>query len=278
MVIFTEISLFLPRLPDFLEGMRLLLASDLYTAGYGRNEKILGSIIRQGADLLLFVGDFCRHMVIGNPFGSWQEPCKVGFSAKGLAFPPQSKRALYVTRKLLQNADFPLGIFAVLGNHDPADFVHDLTRLGVTTLDNETRQLTTFKERRFNICGVNCLSRSSMDIAETVLEMDPSLFTIGLCHFPEMAEPLAGAGVDLILAGHTHGGQICLPDGTPLISHSQTGRKYSSGLERLGDNFIYTSRGLGNSIIPVRVNCPPEITRLTLHRGKPDGECHSYKK
>jgi len=259
--------LFLPRLPDFMDGMSLLLASDLHTAGYGRNENILGSIIRQGGDLLLFAGDFCRHLVIGNPLRSGRKPYKVGLSAQGLVFPPQSKRALYVTQKLLKNADFSLGVFAVQGNHDPADFIHDLTRLGVTTLNNETRQVATLKGRRFNICGVNCLGRSSMDIAETVLEMDPSLFTIALCHYPEMAEPLAGAGVDLILSGHTHGGQICLPDGSPIISHSQTGRKYSSGLERLGDSFIYTSCGLGDSIIPVRINCPPEITRLTLHQG-----------
>jgi len=262
----TEISLYLPQLPECLEGLRILQVGDLHTQGYQREERRLRKVIEQGCDILAFTGDFCWQWRFSNPFISNQKPYKVGLSKHGLVFAPKWKQALEVCRRLLEGIHFSIGAYAVQGNHDPDDLMSNLVEQGVVPLRNETRQIVINGGDTFNLCGLNCASRSSLDLPKTVLDIEPDRFAIGMCHYPEMAEPLAQAGVDLILAGHTHGGQICLSNGNPLTTHSQTGRKYASGLTHIGRSVIYTTRGL-SAVLPIRINCPPEIVRLILHKG-----------
>jgi len=265
----TEISLYLPQLPEYLEGLRILQVGDLHTHGYQRKERSLRKVIEQGGDILAFTGDFCWQGQISNPFSPSQRPYQVGITKHGLVLAPKWKQALAVCRRLMESVHFSLGTYAVQGNHDSDDLLSHLQNQGVVPLRNETRQVATKGGETFNICGLNCASRSNLDLPKTVLGIEPDRFTIGMCHYPEMAEPLAQAGVDLILAGHTHGGQICLPNGKPLTTHSQTGRMYASSLARIGRSVIYTTRGL-SAVLPIRINCPPEIARLTLRRGKPE--------
>lgn len=159
------------------------------------------------------------------------------------------------------------GVFAIQGNHDPDEFMDALVELGVKVLANETQQLEV-KGGYLNLCGLRGHGRKTADIPTAVQGLDGESFSIAAIHYPEMAEAVAAAGVDLILAGHTHGGQICLPNGRAVITHSRTGLKYASGLERLGESYVYTCRGIGTTVVPLRIFCRPEIVRITLRRGE----------
>jgi uncharacterized protein len=88
--------------------------------------------------------------------------------------------------------------------------------------------------------------------------------TIALSHFPSHAVALAHAGVDLVLAGHTHGGQVCLPGGIPLITHDVLPRRFARGAHRLAQTWLVTSRGCGFSKYPIRVFCPAEAIEIVL--------------
>jgi uncharacterized protein len=265
----TDVSLFLPRLPVFLEGRRVLHVADLHSRGFRATEKVLRSVLAEGADLLLISGDSCFQMRLGNPFGdtSSQNDChKTGWTRRGYVFPPSDNEALAVWRELLAACRFPLGVFAVQGNHDTARFMAGLPALGVTVLTNESR-LIDAPAGRLGVGGLRGYGRQTADIPAALAGVEAGVFTIALSHYPEAAAALAAAGVDLIVAGHTHGGQVCLPGGRLLATHCWLEARYAAGLVRLGDSVLYTSRGLGTSMIPIRLFCPPEIVRFTLHRG-----------
>jgi len=274
MVEFTEIELYLPQLPDAMDGLRILHLSDLHTRGYGRRERKLHSWMRQNSkayDMLIISGDFCYQWRIGNIFSEncdQTELLRIGLSRDGLVFPPRTGVAVDVCRKLLADCKPALGIYADQGNHDPDDFMVELAKLGVCVLTNETRQISLADNAgSFNLCGVQCHGRKTCDIPETLFGMDSSLFTVAVNHFPELSEPLVYAGVDLILTGHTHGGQVCLPGRRPILTHNRTGQKFAAGLERIENSYVFTSRGLGCSLLPIRTFCPPEFARITLHKG-----------
>jgi hypothetical protein len=85
-----------------------------------------------------------------------------------------------------------------------------------------------------------------------------------MSHYPDQfhrAKPLAA---DFFLAGHTHGGQICLPGGIPIITHDRMPRRYASGIHRLGETWYIVSRGMGYASLPLRVNCPSEVAEVTV--------------
>jgi len=142
----------------------------------------------------------------------------------------------------------------------------ELPLLGVTVLNNQTRQLVR-GNCLFNILGLRGYGRAAIDIPHALLQTDPLLFTLALSHYPEATESLAAAGVDLILLGHTHGGQLRLPNGRPLTTHTYTGIKYAVGLERINHSYSYTHRGTGYTMFPMRIFCPAEVVRITLHQG-----------
>ena len=268
MIWLTEVSLCYSDLPEALEGLCILHIGDLHTRTFGQREETLCRIIRQGADIVICSGDFCHQMSITNPFipkVSDGSP-HIGFSWAGYHFPPDIPHALLVVSQLVDACESPLGFFVTQGNHDPDELMCQLPRYGITVLANTTAQIDTPAGGRFNLCGLRCLHRNTVDIPQAMFNLDPTLFTLCSCHYPELVQPLAAAGINLILAGHTHGGQVCLPGGTPLQSHSRTGRLFVKGLQRIGDHAVYTTRGLGYSLLPIRTFCPPELTRLTLHR------------
>jgi uncharacterized protein len=95
-------------------------------------------------------------------------------------------------------------------------------------------------------------------------------FSILLSHTPEIYRHAAHAGFNLLLSGHTHGGQICLPGGTPITLDSVLLRRLGAGAWMHHEMQGYTSVGAGSSVVPVRFNCPPEITLHRLERGTPN--------
>jgi predicted MPP superfamily phosphohydrolase len=125
-----------------------------------------------------------------------------------------------------------MGIHCVQRNHDPDAFMEQLPDLGINTIGNGALQVKHPTQLTFNLAGVNGLFRDAIVLVKMIEHVDPDLFTIGMCHYPELGDPLAAAGIDLTLAGHTHGGQICLPGGKSMQHHSRSGTRFVKSLQR----------------------------------------------
>jgi predicted MPP superfamily phosphohydrolase len=160
--------------------------------------------------------------------------------------------------------------YAVLGNHDSILMVPELERLGVRMLLNEAVAIERGASR-IHLAGIDDAHFFRADNMEKAVSAIPwSEFSILLSHTPEILRQAAHAGFDLMLAGHTHGGQICLPGGVPLTLDSALPRRFGAGAWHYGGMQGYTSRGAGTSIVPVRFNCPAEITLHILEPAAAD--------
>ena len=157
------------------------------------------------------------------------------------------------------------GIYAILGNHDCADMVPAFEAIGIEVLVNETRRIQRGKAQ-IHLTGTDDVHYYYTEAARAALETAPAGFKIALVHSAELADVAAEAGFQLYLAGHTHGGQICLPGGKPIITHMSTHRRYASGLWRHDAMVGYTTTGVGVSGLPVRFNTRGEAVLITLNR------------
>lgn len=154
---------------------------------------------------------------------------------------------------------------AILGNHDPATMADELARRGFEMLINRS----TVIERggsRISVTGLDDVHYFYTEAARRALEAQAGNgdCRIALVHSAEVADWAAAAGYALYLAGHTHGGQICLPGGRPVVANLTRCRHGASGLWRDGDMIGYTSSGLGVAWPPVRFNCRGEAALITL--------------
>jgi len=168
--------------------------------------------------------------------------------------------------ELLSKLRAPAGIFAVLGNHDgasdPSYVVHALQGHGIPVLMNRSLPLERGKARIW-LAGIDDVLEGRPDLAAALRPIPAGEVTILLAHEPDFADEVAFAPVDLQLAGHSHGGQIWIPGiGAPWLP--QLARKYPRGLYQIGKVILYTNLGLGTIRMPVRINCPPEVTLITL--------------
>jgi len=157
------------------------------------------------------------------------------------------------------------GIYAILGNHDCADMVPAFEGIGIEVLVNETRRILRGRAE-LHLTGTDDVHYYYTEAARAALETAPAGFKIALVHSAELADVAAEAGFQLYLAGHTHGGQICLPGGQPIITHMSTHRRYASGLWRHDAMVGYTTTGVGVSGLPVRFNTRGEAVLITLKR------------
>ena len=171
-------------------------------------------------------------------------------------------------RELVDMIQCRFGIVAVLGNYDIIEMVTPLEELGVRILLNESLQIKLGSDVIW-IAGVDDPHFFKMHNLNRALHGICSYSTkILLSHSPEIIRDASNLGVDYYISGHTHGGQICLPGGLPIITNCQCERKYSSGAWRYRNMAGYTSRGVGFSRVQARFFCPPEITIHRLMSGK----------
>jgi predicted MPP superfamily phosphohydrolase len=163
-------------------------------------------------------------------------------------------------------------IFAVLGNHDSILMTPVLEDIGMKMLLNENVAIKRGGEEIY-LAGIDDAHFYRVDNIEKAAAGIPEAASLLLSHTPEVYRQAAHAGFDLLLSGHTHGGQICLPGGVPIIIEAHLPRRMGKGAWKYGDMSGYTSVGAGASIVPVRFNCPPEITlhRLCLTGGDHQG-------
>jgi predicted MPP superfamily phosphohydrolase len=210
-----------------------------------RFQQVADMVLDQKPDLILITGDF----LIGR---------------NALAISQEEVQDLIRELSRLSSS-FPT--FAVLGNHDywtDVEMVrHILASSGITDLTNAVFTLKR-EEDSLHLCGVDDIWEGAPRLDDVIAQLSDNSAAILLAHEPDFADTSAATGrFDLQLSGHTHGGQIVLPwVGPPILPY--LGRKYGSGLYKVGEMFQYTNRGVGMARLPVRINCPPEITLFVL--------------
>jgi len=154
-------------------------------------------------------------------------------------------------------------MYGVLGNHDTIRMVPDLEAMGIRMLLNESEPISRESDTIY-LAGIDDAHYFRVDNIEKATSGIPhQAFSVLLSHTPEIYRQAAHAGFALLLSGHTHGGQVCLPGSIPITLDSVLPRKFGAGPWKYHQMAGYTSAGVGSSIVTVRINCLPEIT---LHR------------
>ncbi|MEZ5287091.1 MAG: metallophosphoesterase [Vicinamibacterales bacterium] len=164
-----------------------------------------------------------------------------------------------VAELLAPLAHAPLGSFAVLGNHDDdRDMPAELARRGFAVLKDQRTSLS-IKGETLDVAGIRFWTRKADDIGRILAGTSGT--TLLLAHDPRRLVEAAAFDVQMVLSGHTHGGQVVFP-GVGAIA----GRKFPvlAGLGRQDNATVYVSRGVGTVYVPIRLNCPPEVAVLTL--------------
>jgi len=150
--------------------------------------------------------------------------------------------------------------YGVLGNHDTIRMVPALEGLGIRMLLNQSVKIVR-GDQRIHLAGIDDAHYYRADnIEKAASEIPEGAFSILLSHTPEIYLQAAHAGFSLVLSGHTHGGQICLPGSIPITLDAVLPRRMGSGPWKYHTMVGYTSNGVGTSIVEVRFNCLPEIT------------------
>ncbi len=236
-----ELSLKFPNLPAAFEGFRILHLSDLHIDSiHGFASLIIDKIKDLRFDVCLLTGDYRRD--ISGSFSQILMPVKI----------------------LSKYIQAPYGTFAVLGNHDTYLMAQYEKESGMELLINESVEIIKDGHKML-ITGTDDPFNFFTEPALLCLETKGYDFKIAMVHTPELAGAASENRYDLYLCGHTHGGQICLKKGVPLISHQFEGKQYNHGMWNIGKMTGYTSPGAGVSGMPVRFNCPAEVTLIHLH-------------
>ncbi|MFC1783027.1 metallophosphoesterase [Planctomycetota bacterium] len=157
-------------------------------------------------------------------------------------------------------------VFGILGNYDRYSISEVLDRCGVEMLINENVCLEKKDDEIYLVGLDDCSSYETDDLKLADSRIPKDAFKIMVCHSPALYREAAQAGYSLYLAGHTHGGQVCLPGGVVISSGTSAPRKMVKGKWRYGKMVGYTSRGVGTSVVSVRFFCPPEMTIITLRK------------
>lgn len=234
----------LPTLPAAFDGFTILHLSDLHVDSSTEFADALLERVRPlDYDLCVLTGDY-RTRTFG-PF------------AETLAGLERLRHAIKGSA------------YAVLGNHDTLRLVPGMEAMGYRLLMNESAKLTRGAEV-IHLSGIDDAHYYRMENFHRAAHDIPlGAVSILLSHTPEVYRHAAHADYDLMLCGHTHGGQICLPGGVPLLTDADSPRSIARGAWRYDGMIGYTSVGAGTSIVDVRLNCAPEITLHRLLAGAP---------
>jgi predicted MPP superfamily phosphohydrolase len=242
------VHLNLKRLPPGFSGFRMVQISDIHMGGWMNAERlqtVADLVIAQKPDVLLITGDFL----------------------KGRTFNDSARQGIKDLLKVLRPLASAVPTFAVLGNHDyrtNPDAVREMLRLSkIMDLTNTVFRITRAGGNLY-LCGVDDVRHGDVRLNDVLTQLEESSPAILLVHEPDFADISAATEkFDLQVSGHSHGGQIVIPFyGPPRLPES--GRKYHSGLYKVGNMFQYTNRGVGMDRFAIRINCPPEITVFVL--------------
>ncbi len=234
----TDLDLGVSGLPPALDGLRIGLITDVHHSATVSAEDVshaVDMLRRASPDVMVLGGDY------------------VTYGDRRFVGPVAERLAPLVTA--------PNGAFAILGNHDDdRDMPAALMAQGFTVLRDQ-RTTITVRGERLDIAGIRFWTRKASEIASVLSGSGETVLL--LAHDPRRLEEAASLDVQLVLSGHTHGGQVLLP-GVGAIA----GRKFPvlSGVGQRDNTALFVSRGVGTVYVPVRFNCPPEVAVLTLRR------------
>jgi len=233
------------RLPPAFDGYKLLHVSDLHIDGRPLlTEKLRQLLPNLAADVCLVTGDYrfddegtCEHIY------------------------PE-------IRKLLPSLARRDGVFAILGNHDVSEIAFALNDMGIRMLVNESVEIRRGNESIWIVGVDDPFDYQCDDLAGALADVPAQGFKLLLAHAPELYESASELGIDLYLCGHTHAGQIRFPIVGSIRNNTSCPKEYAYGFWRHGSMQGYTSAGAGSSGLPIRYNCPPEVTLIELHHGE----------
>ncbi len=233
--------------PKELSGLRIALIADIHTGGRFIDDNKLRTIVeltnQQNPDLIVLLGDYMSP-------NSWH-----------------SRRVEpEVTAAAMKNLHAPLGVYAVLGNHDwwynGGKVRRAFEANGIPVLDNEVAEIKR-QDGSFWLAGLADFWTRPQHVSETIAKVPQGAPVIAITHNPDVF-PSLPQSVPLLLAAHTHGGQVNLPlIGTPIVP-SRNGRKYTAGHVFENGHHMFVTTGIGTSILPIRFRVPPEIVILTI--------------
>jgi uncharacterized protein len=240
----------LSRLAESWDGFRIAQLSDLHYDDHFSViplRKAIDLVNQLEPDLVVVTGDF-----ITAPFGGVRRSFAL--------------RAIEPCAQLLTQIHARSGVVAALGNHDAYTGAAHITAVlnshNISVLRNRSLPLEREGQRLW-VAGVDDVLEGKPDLDLTLKGIPPAEPVILMAHEPDWADHVARSSVDLQLSGHSHGGQVRLPLlGAPWVP--VLARKYPWGLRRIGPLTLYTNAGIGTILVPVRLNCPPEVTLITL--------------
>ena len=231
-------------IPEEFENLKIVLLTDVHHNDFlslARVEDVVARVNAMRPDLILMGGDYVSH-----------DPKYI---------PP--------VFQALGGLAAPLGVYGVLGNHDhwaDAGMCRDeAQKNGIKLIDN-TMLWVEKVGARIALAGVGDLDEDVCDISPVEKEAAAEDFVVLLSHNPDYIELLASDKVDLMLSGHTHGGQVTFFGLFALMLPSRYGGKYCTGVYHKEDTELIVSNGIGVSVLPIRFCAPPQIVEVTLQR------------
>ncbi len=245
-----HVAVLIHNLPSALEGLTIAHLSDFHLSPEVQPEHVAQAVALANAqkpDLVALTGDFVTY---------------------GLEY-------IEPVAEIVSDLRAPLGVFAVLGDHDywtgaPRQIMAALGKYNIRTFRNENQRVTVGTES-FWLVGVDDVWEEHNNLPEAFRGVPESSMKIALVHEPDIADEVARYGAALQLSGHSHGGQVRLPFvGAPVLP--RLGRRYPIGLQHVPDSAtqVYTTRGVGLVAPAYRFNCRPEVTLLRLVQASKD--------
>jgi predicted MPP superfamily phosphohydrolase len=241
-----RITLPVRRLPSRLEGVVACQISDFHVdrdEDLSRLQLAVRTIRRNRPDMVFLTGDY--------------------FSG-----PESMRRYVGEFRRAIAELDPPMGVFAIPGNHDHWSSISVVTEAlrsaGARVLSNESVRVN-LRDEQLVIVGIDDLWSRRAEPSRAFRDVRREDCSIVLAHNPDTALYARHLDPGVMLSGHTHGGVVRIPFyGSPLNSILRIGKQFYAGLNRYGEFYIYTNRGLGTFWVRIRINCRPEISRFRL--------------